>query len=149
MSRASSYPVTVSAAVSAVMRGNRWRDTRPEVRLRSVLHAKGHRFRVNLKVEIPGLRVRPDIVFSRCRLAVFVDGCFWHSCRHHGTLPRVNTAYWLPKLERVAKRDRRVRNLLSAAGWTVVRIWEHTPLEEAADIIQAAIQEKCQSVLSR
>lgn len=121
------------------MRGNRKRDTGPELKLRSLLHRGGLRFRVNHELIVPGLRVRPDIVFVARRVAVFVDGCFWHSCRWHGTRPRVNTHYWLPKLARVKARDRKVRRLLTRAGWTVLRLWEHVPPERAADLVRAAV----------
>jgi DNA mismatch endonuclease, patch repair protein len=121
------------------MRANPSRDTEPERRLRAVLHARGYRFRANLRVEAYGLRVRPDIVFTRHRLVVFVDGCFWHSCPTHGNSPRVNTGYWLPKLTRVLERDRRADDLLSKAGWTVMRVWEHERLDVAADQIVAAL----------
>ena len=137
--RLSPYPFPSSAAVSAAMRGNRKRDTGPELKLRSLLHRGGLRFRVNHELIVPGLRVRPDIVFVARRVAVFVDGCFWHSCRWHGTRPRVNTHYWLPKLARVKARDRKVRRLLTRAGWTVVRLWEHVPLERAADLVRRAL----------
>lgn len=137
--RVSLYPFPSSAAVSAAMRANRKRDTRPELRLRSLLHRQGLRFRVNHEIVVPGLRVRPDIVFVGRRLAVFVDGCFWHSCRWHGTRPRVNTHYWLPKLDRVKARDRKVRRLLTRAGWTVLRLWEHVPPDRAADLIRNAL----------
>ena len=133
------YPFPSSAAVSAAMRGNRKRDTGPELKLRSLLHRRGLRFRVNQELIVPGLRVRPDIVFVGRRLAVFVDGCFWHSCRWHGTRPRVNTHYWLPKLARVKARDRKVRRLLTRAGWTVVRLWEHVPPELSADLIRRVL----------
>ncbi len=137
--RLSRYPFPTSAAVSAAMRANRKRDTGPEVKLRSLLHAQGLRFRVNTKISIRGLDVRPDIVFRRQQLAVFVDGCFWHSCRWHGTRPRVNTHYWIPKLKRVRARDRRVTKMLSRAGWTVIRVWEHIPPQRAADLIREAV----------
>ena len=133
------YPFPSSAAVSAAMRGNRKRDTGPELRLRSLLHAQGLRFRVNLEIQAPDLKVRPDIVFTKHRVAVFVDGCFWHSCRWHGTRPRANTHYWLPKLKRVAARDRQVKQLLTRAGWTVLRVWEHVPPERAADLVRNAL----------
>lgn len=133
------YPFPSSAAVSAAMRGNRKRDTGPELKLRSLLHRRGLRFRVNHQLVVPGLRVRPDIVFVAWRVAVFVDGCFWHSCRWHGTRPRVNTHYWLPKLARVKARDRKVRRLLTRAGWTVVRLWEHVPSEHSTDLIRRAL----------
>jgi len=121
------------------MRGNRKRDTGPELRLRSLLHTRGLRFRANRELIVPGLRVRPDIVFSRRRVAVFVDGCFWHSCPWHGTKPRVNRHYWLPKLKRVTARDRKVKRLLTRAGWTVIRLWEHIPPERGADLIGKAL----------
>lgn len=133
------YPFPSSAAVSAAMRGNRKCDTGPELKLRSLLHRCGLRFRVNHALIVPDLRVRPDIVFVGRRVAVFVDGCFWHSCRWHGTRPRVNTHYWLPKLDRVKARDRKVRRLLTRAGWTVVRLWEHVPPERSADLIRRAL----------
>ena len=121
------------------MRGNRKRDTGPELRLRSLLHARGLRFRVNREIEVPGLKVRPDIVFVTKRLAVFVDGCFWHSCPRHGTRPRVNTHYWLPKLRRVAARDRKVKKLLVRNGWRALRVWEHVAPERAADLVCKAL----------
>lgn len=121
------------------MRANLKRDTIPELRLRSILHLRGLRFRVNSAIALPGLRVRPDIVFSRQRVAAFVDGCFWHSCRWHGTRPRANTHYWLPKLRRTILRDRLVRAALTSAGWRVIRVWEHSPAERAADLIQKAL----------
>src|ERR671931_727395 len=123
------YPKPTSAAVSALMRANRKRDTGPEVRIRSVLHAYGHRFRKHLLVKLDDCQVRPDIVFTRHRLAVFVDGCFWHRCSKHGTSPTANSWYWAPKLDRNVHRDREVDQRLRAAGWTVLRVWEH----EAAD----------------
>jgi DNA mismatch endonuclease, patch repair protein len=121
------------------MRANRKRDTVPELRLRSLLHVRGLRFRVNPEICVPGLCVRPDIVFSRSKVAVFVDGCFWHSCRWHGTRPRVNIHYWRPKLARVRARDRKVKRLLSKAGWKVLRVWEHVATERAADLIALAL----------
>lgn len=121
------------------MRANRKRDTGPELRLRSLLHRDGLRFRVNHELEVPGLRVRPDIVFVGRRIAVFVDGCFWHSCRWHGTRPRVNAHYWLPKLDRIKARDRKVRRLLTRSGWTVIRLWEHVPAAHAVDLIRKAL----------
>jgi DNA mismatch endonuclease, patch repair protein len=136
------YPRPMSAAVSAVMRGNRSRDTGPEVRLRSLMHSRGYRFRVNYAIQATGVRVRADLAFPRRRVAVFVDGCFWHSCREHGNSPRVNTRYWQPKLERVVERDRRTADALRVAGWTVVRVWEHTSAEKAADMIGAALSKE-------
>ncbi|MCQ6251796.1 DNA mismatch endonuclease Vsr [Streptomyces malaysiensis] len=108
------------------------RDTRPERAIRSLLHAAGKRYRVDVRLHLEGARPRPDIVFTRARVAVFVDGCFWHCCPEHGRQPGVNGGYWAPKLERNVARDRAADEALTAAGWTVVRVWEHEPPQEAA-----------------
>lgn len=121
------------------MRRNLKRDTRPEVALRSELHARGARFRVNLLICVDGLSVRADVAFTRRKLAVFVDGCFWHSCPQHGNMPRRNSEYWRPKLERNARRDRIVNEGLLAAGWNVLRVWEHEPVNGVADKVMDAL----------
>ena len=135
------YPYPSSAAVSAVMRANRKRDTQPEIRIRSELHRLGFRFRKNLLIRLPGLSVRPDIVFPRLKLAIFIDGCFWHCCPVHGNRPRANSAYWKPKLERNVERDRRVTAELKRNGWGVIRIWEHADLSKAIAAIADAVVE--------
>ena len=124
------------------MRGNRRRDTGPERALRSELHRRGLRFRVDMPIPDLGVRARPDIVFTRHRLAVYVDGCFWHRCPIHGTEPKANADYWAPKLDANVERDRRVNRLLEQAGWRVLRIWSHVPLSDAADEVQAALTEQ-------
>lgn len=114
-------------------------DTKPELALRSALHRDGLRFRKDFPIRLDGARARPDIVFTRARIAVFVDGCFWHSCPQHGTRPATNTDYWNPKLERNAARDRRNTEALTSAGWTVIRIWEHdlrTPQAIAEQVLE-------------
>jgi DNA mismatch endonuclease (patch repair protein) len=121
------------------MRANRSRDTGPELALRRELHRRGLRYRVNF-APVPGLRCRPDVVFTRRRLAVFVDGCFWHSCPLHATQPTANADWWREKLETNVRRDRRNDRNLAEAGWRVIRLWEHTPLEEAADRIVDALR---------
>src|SRR4051812_42254970 len=126
------YPRPTSREVSARMRRNPRRDTGPEVALRSALHRRGLRFRKDLLLRVPNRTVRPDVVFTRRRLAVFVDGCFWHRCPIHGNQPRQNTDYWQPKLERNVRRDRAVDQALAQAGWHVVRVWEHESPVEAA-----------------
>jgi DNA mismatch endonuclease (patch repair protein) len=133
------YPQPTSAAASAVMRGNRRRDTRPEVLLRSLLHARGYRFRKDLAITVGGGRVRPDVVFTRQRVAVFVDGCFWHGCPDHGTSPRANSWYWAAKLRGNQERDRRVDSWLREARWVVIRIWEHEDPAHAVARIVAAL----------
>ncbi|MFJ6646819.1 very short patch repair endonuclease [Streptomyces sp. NPDC091290] len=117
------------------------RDTKPERLIRSMLHAAGKRYRVDLRLQLEGARPRPDIVFTRARVAVFVDGCFWHCCPEHGRQPGVNGGYWAPKLERNVARDRAADEALTAAGWTVVRIWEHEAPEEAVERIIAAVDD--------
>jgi DNA mismatch endonuclease, patch repair protein len=107
------------------------RDTGPELALRSRLHAAGFRFRVDRPV-LPSSRKRADIVFPSRRLAVFVDGCFWHSCPKHRTLPKANAAWWAAKLKRNRERDLETNAECRKAGWRVVRIWEHQPPEQAA-----------------
>ena len=87
-----------------------------------------------------GLRVRPDVVFTRRRVAVFVDGCFWHGCSDHQRVPRRNRDYWVPKLRANVERDRRVDAALEAAGWRVVRIWEHDTPDAAAERIAALVR---------
>ncbi|HYY80525.1 MAG TPA: very short patch repair endonuclease [Actinomycetes bacterium] len=138
--RGDSYPNPTRPAMTAVMRGNRRVDTTPERRVRSLLHAVGYRFRKDYRIDVPGARVRPDIVFVRRRVAVFVDGCFWHRCPEHGTSPRANSHYWGPKLAHNVARDQRVDRALQVAGWTVLRIWEHVaPEDAAARIIDALV----------
>jgi DNA mismatch endonuclease (patch repair protein) len=133
------YPVPLDEAVSRRMRRNLKRDTRPEIALRSELHSRGARFRTNLLVRVDGLSVRPDVVFARTKVAVFVDGCFWHGCPEHGNAPRRNTEYWGPKLDRNARRDAVVNERLAAASWNVVRIWEHEPVKLAADAVMEVV----------
>lgn len=107
------------------MRAIKRTDTKPEVTLRQRLHARGLRFRKDLRLDLPGGRVRPDIVFTRRKVAVFVDSCFWHVCPEHGRQPTSNEWYWAPKLARNVERDRAADRVLAEEGWTVVRIWEH------------------------
>lgn len=105
--------------------------TTPEMILRRTLWARGFRFRV--KSRLPGT---PDLFFGGPRVAIFVDGCFWHGCPDHGSIPSSNIAYWEPKLRRNQERDARVNLELRAAGWAVLRFWEH----EIADNIDAVVQ---------
>ena len=135
------YPVPSSEAVSRVMRGNRRSDTRLEVRVRSELHRRGLRFRKQLLITAGDVRVRADVAFPRQRLAVFLDGCFWHRCPEHGNSPRSNSGYWSPKLDHNVERDRRVLIALDVAGWSVLRIWEHVPTSFAADQVQTTLAE--------
>ncbi len=113
--------------------------TKPELALRSALHARGRRFRKDYRLDLPGGRVRPDVVFTRRKVAVFVDGCFWHACPLHGREPTHNTGYWSPKLARNVARDRANDAALAEAGWTVVRLWEHQGLDEAVAAVENAL----------
>ncbi len=133
------YPVPTSEAARRVMLGNRSRDTKPEVRLRSALHRMGLRFRKHRLVD-PSVRARPDVIFASVRVAVFVDGCFWHCCPAHGHSPRGNSDYWSGKLARNVDRDRRTDALLAAKGWTVIRVWEHEDVGQAAERIARVVQ---------
>jgi DNA mismatch endonuclease, patch repair protein len=114
------------------------RDTKPELALRSELHRRGFRFRVD-RAPVPGLRSRADLVFGPSRVAVYVDGCFWHSCPEHGTRPKANADWWERKLERNRDRDRETDRVLGEHGWEVVRVWEHEDPVEAADRVEAAV----------
>ena len=134
------YPNPSSREVSARMRRNPRRDTRPEVELRSELHRRGLRFRKDFPLRVPERVVRPDIAFPRARLAVFVDGCFWHACPIHGNQPRTNTDYWRPKLARNVARDRAVDAALDAAGWGVLRAWEHEPVTSVAARVEIELR---------
>jgi len=122
------------------MRANRRTDTKPELALRRALHKRGYRFRKDYRLDLDGgRRVRPDIAFTARRVAVFVDGCFWHACPEHGSKPRANDWYWTPKLARNVERDRVADETLASAGWQVVRIWEHDSLEQALAAVIAVV----------
>jgi len=121
------------------MRRNQRIGTRPEVLVRSELHRRGLRFRAGLPLRLPDRVVRPDIVFTRVRLAVFIDGCFWHACPIHGNQPRANTDYWAAKLALNVARDRAVEVDLIAAGWEVLRVWEHEDPVASADRVSEAL----------
>lgn len=134
------YPYPSSEGRSANMRANRRTDTKPEMALRRALHRQGYRFRKDYRLDLSGgARVRPDIAFTARRVAVFVDGCFWHACPEHGTRPANNVWYWEPKLRRNVERDRAADAALAQDGWDVVRIWEHEPLEAAVKAVLAAL----------
>jgi DNA mismatch endonuclease (patch repair protein) len=140
--QASSDPGASAAAGnprSNNMRAIRRSGTKPEVQLRSALHRAGYRFRKDLRLPAQGRWARPDIVFTRRRLAVFVDGCFWHCCPEHGRRPTLNEGYWHPKLARNVERDRQQDAALRAEGWSVLRIWEHVELERAVQAVAGAL----------
>jgi DNA mismatch endonuclease, patch repair protein len=123
------------------MVGNRGRDTAPERRLRSALHARGLRFRKHTR-PVKELRCLADIVFPVERIAVFVDGCFWHGCPEHSRTPTTNGTYWTEKVERNAARDRRNNEVLLGAGWLVMRYWEHDDVAAVAGEIEETVFER-------
>jgi DNA mismatch endonuclease (patch repair protein) len=124
------------------MLANRRRDSAQELALRSALHRRGLRFRVDLPIRAGGLTTRPDIVFTRARVAIYCDGCFWHRCPIHGSEPAANSEYWRPKLAANVERDRRANRALEQAGWRVLRIWEHVPSEDAVELVLEALGER-------
>ncbi|AII06949.1 very short patch repair endonuclease [Rhodococcus opacus] len=125
-------------ATSARMRAQRRRDTAPELALRRELHRRGVRYYVD-RAPMKGIRRRADLVFPRRKVAVYVDGCFWHSCPQHATFPKNNAQWWAEKLAGNVTRDRDTDTRLADAGWTVVRIWEHENPAVAADRVQEAL----------
>ncbi|MGA5165230.1 MULTISPECIES: very short patch repair endonuclease [Streptomyces] len=129
--------VPSSAAVSARMSRQLSRDTAPEVAVRKLLHAAGLRYRVN--VPVPGMRRRSiDIAFGSAKIAVFLDGCFWHGCPQHATHPRSNAEWWRAKLAKNIARDRETTEHLQALGWTVMRFWEHESPDAVAQAVTQA-----------
>jgi DNA mismatch endonuclease (patch repair protein) len=124
-------PPPSSAAARRRMLATRRRDTAPELALRRALHRLGLRYRIDI-APLPGLRRRADVLFPGVRVAVFVDGCFWHGCPQHGTIARANAAFWRDKIAANQRRDADTDARLRAAGWEVVRVWEHQDAETAA-----------------
>lgn len=121
------------------MSKQRRRDTAPEVALRRELHRRGARFFVD-RAPVSGLRRRADLVFPRLKVAVYVDGCFWHRCPDHATDPKNNAQWWAAKLAANVTRDRDTDMKLAEHGWQVVRIWEHEAAASAADKVQACLR---------
>ncbi|MDV8005519.1 very short patch repair endonuclease [Rhodococcus sp. IEGM 1318] len=125
-------------ATSARMSAQRRRDTKPEIAIRRELHRRGLRYFVD-RAPVKGVRRRADLVFPRRKVAVFVDGCFWHSCPQHATFPKNNAQWWTDKLAANVVRDRDTDARLAEQGWTVLRIWEHEDPLVAAERVQKAL----------
>jgi len=125
-------PDPIAAATTKRMSATPGRDNPRELALRSALHRRGLRFRLHRRL-LTNSRRTVDIVFPRARVAVFLDGCFWHGCPTHGTWPKNNAEWWREKIEATIARDRDTDRRLSELGWAVVRIWEHEPIHDAAD----------------
>jgi DNA mismatch endonuclease (patch repair protein) len=131
-------PYTTSPGRSRNMAAIRRSDTTPEIAVRSILHSRGHRYRKDHRLDLGSVKPRPDIVFTRRKVAVFIDGCFWHACPKHSKPPANNSDYWGPKLAANVERDRRYDEALSANGWKVIRAWEHeSPTEVVARVEDA------------
>ncbi|MEV6202014.1 very short patch repair endonuclease [Streptomyces sp. NPDC051771] len=120
-----------SSGTRRSMQSNKSRDTKPELALRRAVHALGLRYQVS-KRPIPKVRRTADLVFTRARMAVFLDGCFWHVCPEHFTVSKTNPEYWASKAETNRARDMQTDHLLEDAGWAVLRVWEHEDPTEAA-----------------
>lgn len=123
------------------MQSNRGRDTRPEVALRSAVHALGLRYRVNTR-PLSDLRRTADLVFRKAMVAVFVDGCFWHGCPQHHTAARTNASFWADKVDVNRRRDRETDHLLVESGWVSLRVWEHEDPRQAAEYISRIVRER-------
>ena len=120
---------------------NRRRDTKPELALRRAVHALGLRYRVDVRPD-NAIRRHADMVFSRAKVAVFLDGCYWHGCPEHYRQPAQNSDYWSDKVTRNRDRDAQTNLLLTEAGWTVIRVWEHEDLTHAAQRIESIVKSK-------
>lgn len=121
------------------MQANKGRDTAPEVALRRELFRRGYRYRIHARL-IPNSRRTVDIAFAGARIAVFVDGCFWHGCPTHGTQPKANADFWKSKIETNRVRDADTSRTLAEAGWKVVRVWEHEDPISAANRVAFALE---------
>lgn len=120
------------------MRANRGRDTEPEMRVRRLLHAAGLRYRVNARPSST-IRATADLLFTRARVVVFIDGCFWHGCAEHHRPAKRNAEFWSDKIAENQRRDRLVTDTLIAEGWTVIRAWEHERPEMVAARVKEAV----------
>lgn len=130
-----------SPGVRKAMQANRGRDTKPEMAVRRLVHGAGLRYRVDAR-PLRDLNRRADLVFARVKVAVFVDGCFWHGCPEHHTAAIANAAFWADKVERNRSRDAETDRLLAEAGWTVIRAWEHEAPEAVADAILVLVRSR-------
>lgn len=130
-----------TSAVSTRMSRQKSRNTGIEMALRKILHAAGYRYRVHRR-PVKGVRREADLVFGPARVAVFVDGCFWHGCPEHGTWPKNNADYWRTKIETNRRRDANTDALLLEAGWLSVRIWEHEATDVAASRVIETVKER-------
>lgn len=131
-------PTPSSPETERRMKSQRREDTDVELRIRRKLHALGYRYRIHYR--ILNSRRKVDIAFTRKKIAVFTDGCFWHVCPKHGSLPKANQDWWREKLRTNVRRDQETDQLLRASGWTVVRVWEHEETMAAVERIRRAVE---------
>ncbi|MBB5153724.1 very short patch repair endonuclease [Saccharopolyspora phatthalungensis] len=120
------------------MQAIRNRDTKPEQVIRRLVHARGLRYRVHAR-PLPDLRRTADLVFRPTKVAVFIDGCYWHGCPDHYASPKINSEYWSDKVARNIARDRDTDERLTRAGWLVLRFWEHEESTNCVDKIAATV----------
>jgi DNA mismatch endonuclease (patch repair protein) len=138
-----------SLAVRARMQRQQTRDTEPELAVRRLLHASGLRYRVDT-APLPGSRRRADVVFGPTKVALFIDGCFWHGCPDHGVRPtHANPTYWVDKIHRNRERDRSTDASLQEAGWVSIRVWEHEDPHQVADRVIGLVKSRRRSVEAR
>ena len=137
-------PWASSPATRLIMQRNRCRDTAPELALRRAVHSLGLRYRVAAR-PLPDCRRTADLVFSRARVAVFLDGCFWHGCELHFKPPRTNVDFWVRKIKGNRLRDRQTDELLEERGWVVVRVWEHEDPKAVAGPLAMLVRSRAAS----
>jgi len=130
-----------SEGVRKSMQANKGRDTKPELALRRAVHGLGLRYRVSVR-PLSAIRRTADLVFTRVKVAVFLDGCFWHGCPQHHTKARTNAEYWAEKVTRNRERDAETDRLLEEAGWKVIRVWEHEDPLEAAHRVAEVVRSR-------
>lgn len=130
-----------SPEVRRSMQANRGRDTKPELAIRRAVYATGLRYRVDSR-PLAGLNRRADLVFIGAKVAVFVDGCFWHGCPTHHTVARANAKFWAEKVRRNRERDAETNQALETAGWIAIRVWEHEDPAAAASRVVATVRER-------
>jgi len=134
-----SYPFPISSNVSTVMRANTRTNTKPEIKYRSALHKSGYRFRKDYLIYLPERNIHIDIAFPSIKLAVFIDGCYWHGCPLHYKVPKHNKSYWRKKILKNKRRDNEVNRILLNNKWKIVRIWEHERLEKCIGKLSSKI----------
>lgn len=140
-------PPASNNATRRSMMSNRRVDTKPEVAFRSMLHRAGLRFRKDRYVKLDRRGVKVDVVFPTPRIAVFIDGCFWHRCPEHATMPKSNSEYWRAKFERNIERDAENNRNLQRIGWKVMRFWEHEVIH--SELAEHAVKRVSDAVQSR